>query len=127
MSLSNYEVRASIAVSEMARAVAFYEGKLGLSGVEDPQDHSRVYVCGGGTSLHVYASPTNAGKAPATLATWHVTDLEQVVDELRAKGVAFEQYHDEQLQTDERGIHTLGNGKVAWFKDPDGNTFAIEQ
>jgi hypothetical protein len=25
------------------------------------------------------------------------------------------------------GIHLLDGGKVAWFKDPDGNTFAIEQ
>jgi DHA2 family multidrug resistance protein-like MFS transporter len=127
MSLSNYEVRASIAVSDMAQAVEFYEGKLGLSGVEDPQDHSRVYACGGGTSLHVYASPANAGNPPATLATWHVADLELVVDELCANGVTFEQYHDDQLQTDERGIHTLDEGRVAWFKDPDGNTFAIEQ
>jgi catechol 2,3-dioxygenase-like lactoylglutathione lyase family enzyme len=127
MSLSDYEVRASIAVSDMARATEFYEGKLGLSGVEDPHDHSRVYACGSGSSLHVYASPTNAGKAPATLATWHVADLEQVVDEVTANGVTFEQYHDDQLQTDARGIHTLAAGKVAWFKDPDGNTFAIEQ
>jgi catechol 2,3-dioxygenase-like lactoylglutathione lyase family enzyme len=127
MSLSSYEVRASVAIADMARAVEFYEGKLGLSGVEDPHDHSRVYACGGGTSLHVYASAANAGKAPATLATWYVADLEQVVDELDTNGVTFERYHDDQLETDERGIHTLGNGKVAWFKDPDGNTFAIEQ
>jgi catechol 2,3-dioxygenase-like lactoylglutathione lyase family enzyme len=127
MSLSAYEVRASISVSDMAQATAFYEGKLGLSGVEDPHDHSQIYTCGRGSSLHVYASPANAGKAPATLATWHVADLEQVVDELDANGVTFEHYHDDQLRTDERGIHTLTTGKVAWFKDPDGNTFAIEQ
>jgi hypothetical protein len=41
--------------------------------------------------------------------------------------VTSEQYHDDQLRTDERGIHTLAAGKVAWFRDPDGNTFAIEQ
>lgn len=127
MSLSDYEVRASIAVSDMAHAIEFYEGKLALSGVEDPHDHSRVYTCRGGSSIHVYASPTNAGRAPATLATWQVADLEQVVDELTANGVTFEHYHDDQLHTDARGIHTLPDGKVAWFKDPDGNTFAIEQ
>jgi catechol 2,3-dioxygenase-like lactoylglutathione lyase family enzyme len=127
MSLSSYVVRASIAVSDMARAAEFYEGQLGLSGVEDSDDDSRVYHGGGGTSLHVYVSPANAGKATATLATWCVADLEQVVDELSADGVVFEHYDDSQLQTDEKGIHTLANGKVAWFKDPDGNTFAIEQ
>jgi hypothetical protein len=29
--------------------------------------------------------------------------------------------------TSEKGIHDSGYGKVAWFKDPDGNTFALEQ
>lgn len=127
MGLGNFEVRASVAVTDLAAAAAFYEGKLGLSGDDDPSDRSRVYNCGSGTSLHVYESPANAGKAPATLATWIVADLVAVVDELRGKGVRFEQYDDDLLQTDQRGIHTLGDGKFAWFKDPDGNTFALEQ
>jgi catechol 2,3-dioxygenase-like lactoylglutathione lyase family enzyme len=127
MVLSSYKVSASIAVADVARAEAFYEGKLGLLGVDDPGDGSHKYACGEGTSLHVYVSPANAGKATATLATWYVPDLEQVVDELSAKGVTFERYDDPQLRTDKRGIHSLGSGKVAWFKDPDGNTFALEQ
>jgi catechol 2,3-dioxygenase-like lactoylglutathione lyase family enzyme len=127
MSLSSYEVRPSIAVSDMADATEFYEGKLGLSPREDQADDSRVYACGGGTSLHVYASPAHAGNATATQATWYVADLEQVVDELRSRGVTFERYDDPSLETDEKGIHELGDGRVAWFKDPDGNTFAIEQ
>ncbi|MGH2805147.1 MAG: VOC family protein, partial [Thermoleophilaceae bacterium] len=59
--------------------------------------------------------------------TWYVADLEQVVDELSANGVIFERYDDPALMTDEKGIHELGDGRVAWFKDPDGNTFAVEQ
>jgi catechol 2,3-dioxygenase-like lactoylglutathione lyase family enzyme len=108
-------------------AEAFYEGKLGLLRTPDDGDDSHRYACGEGTSLHVYVSPANAGKATATLATWYVPDLEHVVDELRANGVSFERYEDPQLQTDGRGIHSLGVGRVAWFKDQDGNTFAIEQ
>jgi catechol 2,3-dioxygenase-like lactoylglutathione lyase family enzyme len=127
MSLSSYKVRTSIAVSDMARAVEFYEGGLGLSGEVDATDQSRIYACGGDTSLHVYASPAQAGKATATLATWYVADLEQVVDELSSNGVTFERYDDPALRTDAKGIHELGDGRVAWFKDPDGNTFAIEQ
>jgi catechol 2,3-dioxygenase-like lactoylglutathione lyase family enzyme len=124
MSLSSYEVRPSIAVSDMTRAREFYEGKLGLSPGGEKADDSQVYACGGGTSLHVYASPAHAGKATATQATWYVADVEQVVDELRSRGVTFERY--DSLKTDEKGIHELGEGRVAWFKDPDGNTFAIE-
>jgi MFS transporter, DHA2 family, multidrug resistance protein len=127
MSLSSHRVRASIAVSDMTQATQFYEDKLGLSGSAEQHDDSRVYACGGGTSLHVYASPANAGKATATLATWTVANLNQVVDELRSNGVVFEHYDEPALASDEKGIHTLPDGKVAWFKDPDGNTFAIEQ
>jgi catechol 2,3-dioxygenase-like lactoylglutathione lyase family enzyme len=127
MSLSGHTVRPSIAVADIAEAGEFYEEKLGLSAEEDQAGESRVYACGGGSSLHVYESPGHAGRSPATLATWYVTDLEQVVDELSSAGVRFERYEDPSLKTDEKGIHERGDGRVAWFKDPDGNTFAIEQ
>ena len=126
MSLRTYIVRTSIAVSYMAQAVEFYEGKLGLAAGEE-SDESRIYACGGDTSLHVYESPAHAGKTTATLATWYVADVTHVVDELRSKGVTFERYDDPTLQADTNAIHELGDGRVAWFKDPDGNTFAIEQ
>jgi catechol 2,3-dioxygenase-like lactoylglutathione lyase family enzyme len=127
MSLSSYRVRTSIAVADLVQAADFYEGKLGLSPTDDQLDESRIYACGGDTSLHVYASRAHAGAATATLATWYVADLEQVVDELSAHGVTFERYDDPSLKTDEKGIHERGDGRVAWFNDPDGNTFAIEQ
>jgi catechol 2,3-dioxygenase-like lactoylglutathione lyase family enzyme len=128
MSLSSHKVRTSIAVADIARASEFYEGKLGLSAGADQSDDSRIYACGGETTLHVYVSPAHAGKAPATLATWYAQHLEQLVDELASSGVTFERYEDPSLKTDEKGIHELeGGGRVAWFKDPDGNTFAIEE
>lgn len=116
-----------VAVSDMARATDFYEVKLGLEGVEDQPDGSRVYACGGGTSLHLYLSPTRAGEPAATLATWYVSDIEEMVDELSSSGVIFERHDDRALETDEKGIYASSDGKVARFKDPDGNTFAIEQ
>jgi catechol 2,3-dioxygenase-like lactoylglutathione lyase family enzyme len=127
MSLSTYRVRTSIAVTDIARAAEFYEGRLGLTAGEDQSDGSRIYACGGDTSLHVYESPAHAGKATATLALWYVADLERVVDALSSSGVTFERHDDPALKTDERGIHELGDGRVAWFKDPDANTFAVEQ
>ena len=126
MSLRGYKVRTSIAVSDIARAAEFYDGKLGLS-TDSQSEESRIYACGGDTSLHVYASPARAGTATATLATWYVGDLEKAVDELRSNGVTFEHYDDPALASDEKGIHQLADGRVAWFKDPDGNTFAIEE
>jgi hypothetical protein len=35
--------------------------------------------------------------------------------------------HHEGVTTDEKGISPrAGGGKVAWFKDPDGDTLAVE-
>lgn len=116
-----------VAVSKMIRASAFFERKLGLDGVEVQPDGSRVYACGGGTSLHVYEAPALSGAMTETLATWYVTDLERVVAELNSNGVTFEQYDDPAIGTDKNGISATNDGKVARFKDPDGNTFAIEQ
>ncbi len=123
--MRGYKLNASIAVSDMARAREFYEGKLGLSAVRGQADGSQIYASGGEAALHVYPSPAHAGKSTATLATWYVDDVERVVDELRSNGVSFEHY--DEVTTDEKGISPrAGGGKVAWFKDPDGNTFAVE-
>jgi catechol 2,3-dioxygenase-like lactoylglutathione lyase family enzyme len=127
MGLSSYQVRTSIAVSDIAQASEFYEGKLGLAPGEEQADESRIYECGGGTSIHIYESPTGADRGTATVATWYVPDLDQVVEELLEKGLSFQRYDDPALKADEKGIHELADGRVAWFSDPDGNTFAIEQ
>lgn len=129
MPLSDFPVRASVAVSDIGRAVAFYEDRLGLKPLKSGPsaavpDGSRVYGSGGGPALNVYQSST-AGQSPATLATWYVDDIDQVVEELAAAGVEFVRY--DAYEHDARGI-TLraGGGRIAWFQDPDGNTFAIE-
>jgi len=123
--LSDSKVTATIAVSDLARAREFYEGKLGLSATREDGDAQVVtYGCGAGSELFVYASE-HAGKATATVATWEVSGLEELVDELSAKGVEFEQY-EEPMKTDEKGIlRSEQMGAVAWFKDPDGNTIAV--
>ena len=68
MSLSAYRLRPSIAVTDISRAADFYERKLGLRAGPEQSDESRIYVCGGDTSLHVYVSPTDAGAARISVA-----------------------------------------------------------
>jgi catechol 2,3-dioxygenase-like lactoylglutathione lyase family enzyme len=116
-----------VAVSNMVHATDFYERKLGLAPTEDESDGSRVYACGGGTSLHLHASRALAGRAASTLATWYVADLEQVVGALTSNGVVFEQCDEPTIKTNAEGIAATSDGKIAWFKDPDGNTFAVEE
>ena len=127
MGLSRYKVAAAIAVSNMNRAREFYEGKLGLSVGIDSGDNLQ-YRCAEGSVFHVYLSPEHAGKSTATLAGWGVNDVERVVDELASRGAAFERYDEGPIITDEKGIASFeGGAKVAYFKDPDGNTLSIAQ
>jgi catechol 2,3-dioxygenase-like lactoylglutathione lyase family enzyme len=127
MALNNGKVIPTIAVSDMAKAKEFYEGKLGLTNGEEQGDGGTMYPCGAGSVIHVYPSPDNAGKSGATLAGFEIEDVEKAVDELSSAGVSFEQYNLDELKTNEKGIADLGTERAAWFKDPDGNTLSVWQ
>lgn len=123
MQLNDSKVAAVIAVSDIARAKEFYEGKLGLTG-EEMGDGGMTYPCAEGTSVHVYATP-HARPTEASAAGWEVDDLNAVVDELSSNGVSFEQYSE--LNTNEKGIADMGALTAAWCKDPDGNVIGFLQ
>jgi catechol 2,3-dioxygenase-like lactoylglutathione lyase family enzyme len=124
MGLSEGKVGAAIAVSDIDRAVEFYEGKLGLSSDGDDPDGGRTYQCGGGTTVHVFPSPF-ARATGATAAGFVVDDVEATVDDLVANGVTPEQYSEGPFATDEKGLARIGDFVGAWVKDPDGNVIAI--
>ncbi len=127
MVLSDYKVGAGLAVSDMGRARDFYEGKLGLRAAIDSPGFVQ-YRCAEDSLFSIYLSPEHAGKSTATLAGWHVDDAERVVDELTERGVVFERYDEGPIVTDDKGIASFeGGAKVAYFKDPDGNTHSIAQ
>jgi catechol 2,3-dioxygenase-like lactoylglutathione lyase family enzyme len=128
MGLSDCRVDALLAVSDLDRARSFYEQQLGLVPADDEgEDQGVRYPCGGGTAIFVYLSPENAGRSPATMAGWLVDDLDQTMEELASRGVAFERYDQPGLATDERGVFDAGRFRAAWIKDPDGNTMALTQ
>jgi len=117
--LGNIDAVANLAVKDLAVARRFYEGTLGLAQVDAEGDEVIVYRSGT-TRINVYRS-SFAGTNQATAVTWQVgTDIERLVAALKAKGVRFEHYDmpDTKLEGD---LHVMGDMKVAWFKDPDGN------
>ncbi|MGI9557630.1 MAG: VOC family protein [Solirubrobacterales bacterium] len=125
MSLKTHRALANVAVTDMARAREFYEGKLGLEPHSEPSDGGCTYECGDGTAIHVYPNPAGAGASGATQVGWLTADLGAAVDELAGNGVEFEQYDTDTIKTDERGIATIGDASAAWFKDPDGNILGV--
>ena len=124
MSLKDCKVGTAVAVSDIARARSFYEGKLGLESVQQ-SDEMATYECAEGTGLFIYVSE-HAGTNKATLAGFEVSDFDATRAELAGNGVEFETYNDESgVTTDEDGVFEGPGFKAAWFKDPDGNVFAI--
>jgi catechol 2,3-dioxygenase-like lactoylglutathione lyase family enzyme len=121
--LGHIDASANLAVKDLAVAQKFYGDKLGLVQVGSEGDELIVYRSGQ-TTLNVYKSK-EAGTNKATAVTWTVGDnLDGMVRELKAKGIAFEHY-DMPGMTRKGDVHMGGDLKVAWFKDPDGNILNI--
>ena len=122
--LTDARIMAIVPTTDIARAKAFYGGTLGLTDANASTPGPQViYRCGGGTLLEVYERPT-AGEAQHTLASWEVGDLRTAVDQLRNRGVRFEEYDLPEVKTED-GISTTGDLQEAWFRDPDGNILRI--
>ncbi len=121
--LARSKAAATIAVKDTAVARKFYEGKLGLKPAPTSEEGVLAFQSGDST-LIVYPSQY-AGTNKATAATWFVEgDLAKEVQDLKAKGVAFEHY-DFPGTTRKGDLHVMGDTQAAWFKDPDGNILAL--
>lgn len=126
MSLSDHRIGPAVAVADLPAARKFYEDKVGLRVKEAWEGEMAMYECGEGSTLTVYSSPDHAGKATHTQAGWDVPDLEAEMTDLESRGVEFERYDgSDGPETDERGIFATEGMRAAWFRDPEGNTFAI--
>jgi predicted enzyme related to lactoylglutathione lyase len=115
---------AYIPAKDVARARRFYEDKLGFRPRQEMAG-GVVYEFGEGTACFLYATP-NAGTSQASQAFWQVDDIESEVNELRKRGVQFEQYDMPDMKV-KNGIYSGGGGRAAWFKDTEGNILAVVQ
>jgi catechol 2,3-dioxygenase-like lactoylglutathione lyase family enzyme len=120
--LGDEDVMTMVAVKDLGAATAFYEKTLELTRVgENP---GGVEYRSGSSRFFVYESEF-AGTNRATTAVWQIDDLEATVRELKSKGIAFEHYDDLPDTTRDGDIHDAGGFKIAWFKDPTGNIFEV--
>ncbi len=121
-SLAEADAIATIAVKDLKAARSFYERTMGLE-VESTEEDQALEFRSGGSRLYVYVSQF-AGTNRATTATWKVDDVDEVVRELKAKGIGFERYEMPDARH-EGDVHVFGEARAAWFKDPDGNILAV--
>jgi predicted enzyme related to lactoylglutathione lyase len=124
--LSDTEAFNSFAVDDLDKAKTFYGEtlKIEIEEFEEGIPLLGLKLPGTGNTM-IYPKDDNK-PANHTVLNFKVDDVESEVDELIARGVTFERYDD--FEQDEKGISEGGGGpKIAWFKDPAGNTIAVLQ
>ncbi|MET4589723.1 VOC family protein [Arthrobacter sp. 754] len=122
--LKDSALMAVLPAKDINRAKDFYRDKLGLEPSESMED-GLLYRGSDGTGFLIYETE-NAGTAKNTQMGWLTDNLEREMEELRAKGVTFEEYDLPGLKT-ENGVVDNTWGKGAWFLDSEGNILSLSQ
>lgn len=123
--LSDHASMPVLAVTDMERARAFYEGTLGFTSAGEVPD-GVVYGTSNGGFL-VYPS-SFAGTNKATAITFQLPGdaFDAEIDALRAAGVTFQTFDMPGGATWTDGVLSDGTMRAAWFADPDGNIINVE-
>jgi predicted enzyme related to lactoylglutathione lyase len=123
--LADSRAFSGFAVDDLAKAHEFYAGTLGLDAeiVDGAPGLMAIHLAGGRDTM-VYLKP-DFEPATYTILNFPVEDIDAAVDELSARGVAFERYKGG--EQDEKGIARGPGPMIAWFKDPAGNILAVLQ
>lgn len=129
--LHNSTVATRLPAQNLTRARAFYADKLGLEPAEE-RPGGLLYQCGN-TWFALFAS-AGAASGEHTQMGFEVDDIEAVVDELRRRGVVFEDVNVPGLRTVDGIAEVEGNypskgvgERAAWFRDSEGNLLGIGQ
>ena len=114
---------AFVPTADPGAAKKFYAETLGLRLVSD--DEFAVVFDLRGTMLRV-EKVAKLTPQSFTVLGWKVQSITTTIAGLERRGVRFERYAG--LTQDARGVWTAPGGtKVAWFKDPDGNTLSLTE
>src|SRR5712691_9933258 len=119
----SHKIVAFAATSRPAKARRFYRDTLGLRLVSE--DEFALAFDAHGTMLRV-SIVKEVVAAEYTVLGWQVPDIVAAAKRLQTAGVRLQRYSG--TGQDKQGIWTSPSGaRVAWFKDPDGNTLSITQ
>ena len=121
--LADSKAYSGFAVDDLGRAREFYGETLGLrtSVIDEEVGLMTLHLADGRDTL-VYVKPDHV-PATYTILNFPVGDIEKAVDELAARGVAFQRY--EGFDQDDKGIMRGPGPNIAWFTDPAGNILSL--
>ena len=121
--LDGATVHTTLPALDVERAVRFYTEKVGATQGQSGEGAS--FMTMGETSFSIYPTP-NAERGGHTQMGIRVPDIHAAVEELRSRGITFEEYDFPGLKT-VNGIAEMGPVNGAWFKDTEGNTIGVVQ
>jgi catechol 2,3-dioxygenase-like lactoylglutathione lyase family enzyme len=125
--LTDYPMSARVAATDIARARQWYEDKLGLVPSKEEMGGMALWYRTASSWFMLYQTES-AGTARNTVGGWEVTGIEEVMADLRARGVTFEEYDFGEGMRTVNGLMTIPPGsKAAWFKDSEGNTLELTE
>ena len=122
-------ITASLPAQDLGRAKAFYGEKVGLQAVEshflEASDGRVGLIVGDGVNrLFVFPARVRSS-GEFTQAVIQVTEVRAAVEEMRARGVQFEEYDTPETKTANGIAQTPDGGEGAWFKDSEGNLIGV--
>jgi len=124
LGLGKYNIIGFVSIVDVSRAKDFYRDTLGLRLLKEELPFALVFDANG--IMLRLGMAKEIAPAHGTVLGWQVPQVNATVKELAQAGVRFERY--EGMGQDELGIWTSPTGaKVAWFKDPDGNTLSLSE
>lgn len=122
--LNEHPVIAFVPTRDPDRARTFYRDLLGLRLTSEQLPFALVFEAHG-IMLRITVVE-ELTPPPYTSLGWEVPNIDDAVAALTQKGVEFERYPN--MIQDELGIWAApGGSRVAWFRDPDGNTLSLTQ
>jgi catechol 2,3-dioxygenase-like lactoylglutathione lyase family enzyme len=125
--LVDHPMSARLAASDIGRARAWYEEKLGLVPAKEEMGGMALWYQTASTWFLLYQTDT-AGTARNTVGGWEVTGIEELMESLRSRGVTFEEYDFGEGMKTVNGLMTMPPGyKTAWFRDSEGNTLELTE
>ncbi|RPI15858.1 MAG: VOC family protein [Ignavibacteriae bacterium] len=113
-------------VNDTKKAKEFYSNTLGMEVTEEQNMGILTLKIANGSSVIIYPKENHV-PATFTILNFPVENIEVAVDDLKKRGVIFENYNEGDIKTDEKGIFRGGGPLIAWFKDPAGNILSVLQ
>jgi predicted enzyme related to lactoylglutathione lyase len=122
-------ITAALPAQDLERAKNFYVEKVGLQALESrflEASNGQVGLSVGDGTNRLFVYPAQArSSGEFTQAVIQVTDVRAAVEQMRGRGVEFEEYDTPETRT-EGGIARMpGGGEGAWFKDSEGNLVGV--